>query len=225
MGKDTWLWETLGATVVIVLIGAVTVHATVGWDNNGAAWVQAVGSVGAIVGAIVLARSDRRREARKDRALALVAGAAANAKIETLRALIQATKSGFSGVRPPAAVITQRLIELKAQLEGAPSVRQEDVLALLGNEKPTAVLLAEAQGQMQALQHMVSVFLSGGAISDASRALQWQVVSQVLEAMHVNLEVVSSDLLDMTIGFVQSNPAYLAGHAYAQSTKGNGEAA
>lgn len=68
--RSTWEWEGLGAFIVLIVVGAITIEATVGWSQNGAAWVQAVGSIGAICAAIwISTKADREREARSKEAI------------------------------------------------------------------------------------------------------------------------------------------------------------
>lgn len=52
--EDQGAMPYVGAAIVVIVILAITVQATVGWSEVGAAWVQAVGSVLALVVAILV---------------------------------------------------------------------------------------------------------------------------------------------------------------------------
>lgn len=67
MGRDDEAWPIVGAAIVVVLVLAVTVQATVGWGDVGASWVQAVGSVLAIVVALIAPYAHARALSRAER--------------------------------------------------------------------------------------------------------------------------------------------------------------
>lgn len=55
-------WEIVGAAIVVLILAAITVNSTVGWSADGAAWVQAIGSVLAlfVTGGVVVYQSQNR---------------------------------------------------------------------------------------------------------------------------------------------------------------------
>ncbi len=56
-------WSLIGCAVVVLIVLAITVHATVGWSEAGAAWAQAVGSVLAlfVTGGLAIWEARQRR--------------------------------------------------------------------------------------------------------------------------------------------------------------------
>ena len=161
---------SIGATVLACLFGGLALAIYPGWAAIGRwaeradapAWVQAVGSVAAILAAVGIAawqrHADKEAEKKTARATVMVVGASTDSKVHTLIATAQAMLDGHALQDQSTAL--ERAQHFHALFSKAELPTEEQMLLLAGAVPDTAATMAQGVAAIERAILMLDYLVS-----------------------------------------------------------------